>query len=86
METPQPDQKPLHIRCRNLINELELPVYGSSTMLAQELSKRHKSTISLQTVSMAMTGNRKSAAYINLLEEIHTILQEKLEEKQSQAA
>jgi len=51
---------------------------GIQPRLAADLSARTGKNISTQTLNMALTGFRSSAAYQNLLEELHTMLSERI--------
>jgi len=68
------DTKDLRLACKRLMFELDVPLHGIVTVLAQELSKTRHTNISRQRVSMALSGARKTPAYKSLLEDIQKIL------------
>lgn len=51
---------------------------GAQTSLASDLSTRSGKAISRQTLNMALTGFRNTAAYQSLLQELHAMLTERV--------
>jgi hypothetical protein len=51
---------------------------GIQNRLAVDLTARTGKTISMQTVNMALTGFRSTAAYQTLLQELHAMLSERI--------